>query len=70
MFSLRRNRSMASNALLDHVHPAPSAPRGPERFVPARQDTSAPALVEIGAGRKRSHRMWIVFPSLESPGSS
>ena len=40
------------------------------RFVAAQADSYAAALAEIGAGRKRSHWMWFVFPQLAGLGSS
>ena len=40
------------------------------RFVEAQQGDYAQALAEIGAGRKRSHWMWYVFPQLSGLGSS
>jgi uncharacterized protein (DUF1810 family) len=40
------------------------------RFVEAQQDIYAQALVELRAGRKRSHWMWFVFPQLAGLGSS
>ncbi|UZK69632.1 DUF1810 domain-containing protein [Sphingomonas sp. S1-29] len=41
-----------------------------ERFVLAQQDTYAAALAEIGAGRKRSHWMWFIFPQIAGLGRS
>jgi len=40
------------------------------RFVSAQSDTYAVALAEIGAGRKRSHWMWFIFPQLKGLGRS
>lgn len=42
------------------------------RFVDAQNagDTYAEALVELRAGRKRSHWMWFVFPQVRGLGSS
>ncbi|SHG24958.1 Uncharacterized protein, DUF1810 family [Jatrophihabitans endophyticus] len=42
-----------------------------ERFVDAQDDaTYAQVLVELRAGRKRSHWMWFVFPQLAGLGRS
>jgi uncharacterized protein (DUF1810 family) len=43
-----------------------------QRFVDAQDDDStlARALEELGAGRKRSHWMWFVFPQLAGLGRS
>lgn len=40
------------------------------RFVEAQEGVYPQALAEIGAGRKRSHWMWFVFPQLDGLGSS
>ena len=40
------------------------------RFVAAQAGSYAQALSEIGAGRKRSHWMWYVFPQVEGLGHS
>jgi uncharacterized protein (DUF1810 family) len=41
-----------------------------ERFVAAQDGVYDGALAEIGAGRKRSHWMWFIFPQLAGLGSS
>ena len=41
-----------------------------ERFVRAQAGDQERALVEIRAGRKRSHWMWYIFPQIEGLGSS
>lgn len=38
------------------------------RFVEAQQGIHEQALMEIRAGRKRSHWMWFVFPQLQGLG--
>ncbi|MCT2398024.1 DUF1810 domain-containing protein [Novosphingobium mangrovi (ex Huang et al. 2023)] len=43
---------------------------GLDRFVDAQRDTYAAALDEIGAGTKRSHWMWFVFPQIAGLGRS
>lgn len=40
------------------------------RFVEAQLHDYERALVELRAGRKRSHWMWYIFPQLERPGLS
>jgi uncharacterized protein (DUF1810 family) len=40
------------------------------RFVNAQDDVIATALVELQAGRKRTHWIWFVFPQLRGLGSS
>jgi uncharacterized protein (DUF1810 family) len=40
------------------------------RFVDAQAPIYADALLELRAGRKRSHWMWFVFPQLRGLGSS
>ena len=40
-----------------------------ERFVTAQAPVIATALAELGAGRKRSHWMWFVFPQLRGLGA-
>ena len=39
-------------------------PFGLERFVLAQAPVYAQVVAELGAGRKRSHWMWFVFPQL------
>ena len=41
-----------------------------QRFVEAQSQTYALAVAELGAGRKRSHWMWFVFPQIEGLGHS
>lgn len=41
-----------------------------ERFVMAQAGAFADALVELEAGRKRSHWMWFVFPQMAGLGRS
>ena len=41
-----------------------------ERFVAAQDGVYSTALAELGAGRKRSHWMWFVFPQLRGLGMS
>ena len=41
-----------------------------ERFVSAQAPVFTDALVELRAGRKRSHWMWFVFPQLRGLGIS
>jgi uncharacterized protein (DUF1810 family) len=41
-----------------------------ERFVKAQEDDFSCAILEIKAGRKRSHWMWYIFPQLEGLGIS
>jgi uncharacterized protein (DUF1810 family) len=40
------------------------------RFVEAQDAVYAEVRAELGAGRKRSHWMWFVFPQLRGLGSS
>ena len=40
------------------------------RFVRAQAGDYERALAEIGAGRKRSHWMWYIFPQVDGLGSS
>jgi uncharacterized protein (DUF1810 family) len=41
-----------------------------DRFLQAQAPVIGTALAELGAGRKRSHWMWFVFPQLEGLGRS
>jgi uncharacterized protein (DUF1810 family) len=41
-----------------------------ERFVKAQQPVYRHVLAELGAGQKRSHWMWFIFPQLKGLGSS
>lgn len=41
-----------------------------QRFVDAQDRVYAAVLAELGAGRKRSHWMWFVFPQVEGLGLS
>jgi uncharacterized protein (DUF1810 family) len=43
---------------------------GLQRFVDAQASSYAGALLEIAAGRKRSHWMWYIFPQLRGLGYS
>jgi uncharacterized protein (DUF1810 family) len=45
---------------------------GLQRFVDAQEDAAiyARALEELGAGRKRSHWIWFVFPQIAGLGQS
>lgn len=43
---------------------------GLERFVAAQAGTYRDVKAELGAGRKRSHWMWFVFPQVSGLGSS
>ncbi|MDJ0312525.1 DUF1810 domain-containing protein [Arthrobacter sp. H35-D1] len=43
---------------------------GLERFVAAQSGTYDAVKAELGAGRKRSHWMWFVFPQVSGLGSS
>lgn len=40
------------------------------RFIEAQTDTYDQALTELRTGRKRSHRMWFIFPQLAGLGYS
>jgi uncharacterized protein (DUF1810 family) len=41
-----------------------------QRFVDAQQSDYSRALMEIRAGRKRSHWMWYIFPQIKGLGFS
>jgi uncharacterized protein (DUF1810 family) len=41
-----------------------------ERFVAAQRDVYDTALLELRAGRKRSHWMWFIFPQIAGLGRS
>jgi uncharacterized protein (DUF1810 family) len=41
-----------------------------DRFIQAQQSVYEGALREIGAGRKRSHWMWFIFPQIDGLGRS
>jgi len=41
-----------------------------ERFVEAQRDDYSQVLVELRAGRKRSHWIWFIFPQLKGLGRS
>ncbi len=41
-----------------------------DRFVRAQEWTYEEALIELRAGKKRSHWMWFIFPQLEGLGRS
>lgn len=45
-------------------------PHDLNRFVLAQADDYEPALVEIRAGRKRTHWMWYIFPQIDGLGFS
>src|SRR5262245_29355689 len=52
------------------MKPGGRDPYGLTRFVGAQEGVHEQALVEIRAGRKRSHWMWYVFPQFTGLGSS
>jgi uncharacterized protein (DUF1810 family) len=41
-----------------------------DRFIRAQEWTYEEALIELRAGKKRSHWMWFIFPQLEGLGRS
>ena len=41
-----------------------------QRFVDAQEPVFTRVLAELGAGRKRTHWMWFVFPQIRGLGSS
>lgn len=41
-----------------------------ERFVKAQADVFPQVLAELGAGEKRSHWIWFIFPQMKGLGSS
>lgn len=41
-----------------------------DRFVQAQEPVLAQARLELGAGRKRTHWMWFVFPQISGLGHS
>jgi uncharacterized protein (DUF1810 family) len=41
-----------------------------ERFVRAQEPQFAAVIAELGAGHKRGHWMWFIFPQLQGLGSS
>ena len=45
-------------------------PHNLHRFVDAQAHVFPQALSELGAGRKRSHWMWFIFPQIAGLGSS
>ena len=47
-----------------------SATFDPDRFVRAQDPVLAQVRLELGAGRKRTHWMWFVFPQLAGLGRS
>lgn len=47
-----------------------SDPYNLQRFVDAQAPVIATVMAELGAGRKRSHWMWFVFPQLQGLGRS
>lgn len=47
-----------------------SDPYDLQRFVTAQEPVFAAVLRELGAGRKRSHWMWFVFPQIQGLGFS
>jgi uncharacterized protein (DUF1810 family) len=53
-------------------HSDPADPHGLQRFVEAQDagGTYEAAVAELGAGHKRSHWMWFVFPQLAGLGRS
>lgn len=42
----------------------------PARFLKAQESTYEMALVELRAGKKRTHWMWFIFPQLQGLGRS
>lgn len=46
------------------------APLDLERFVEAQNSVYEQVLAELGAGRKRSHWIWFIFPQIHGLGSS
>jgi uncharacterized protein (DUF1810 family) len=44
--------------------------RALQRFVEAQDTVYQDVLLELRAGRKRSHWMWFIFPQIEGLGSS
>jgi len=44
--------------------------QGLERFVDAQRSTYEQALAELGAGAKRNHWMWWIFPQIAGLGRS
>jgi uncharacterized protein (DUF1810 family) len=50
--------------------PSHDVPHDLARFVEAQSRDYAQALVEVRAGRKRSHWMWYVFPQFDGLGFS
>ncbi len=40
------------------------------RFLTAQQGTFEQAMAELGAGRKRTHWMWFIFPQIHGLGQS
>jgi len=44
--------------------------RALQRFVEAQDTVYQDVLLELQAGRKRSHWMWFIFPQIEGLGSS
>jgi uncharacterized protein (DUF1810 family) len=41
-----------------------------QRFIDAQEDIYASVRAELGAGKKRSHWMWFIFPQLKGLGRS
>ena len=41
-----------------------------DRFLEAQDPVFAAALAELGAGRKRGHWMWFIFPQMRGLGAS
>jgi uncharacterized protein (DUF1810 family) len=41
-----------------------------KRFLEAQRPVYAAVLAELGAGRKRTHWMWFIFPQIDGLGSS
>jgi len=50
--------------------PSSKDPHDLGRFVVAQAGTYQQVIAELGAGRKRSHWMWFVFPQVEGLGFS
>src|SRR5947209_4510371 len=52
------------------MDPVRDDPHDLRRFVEAQASAYAQARAELGAGRKRTHWMWFVFPQLRGLGRS
>lgn len=47
-----------------------SDPFNLQRFIDAQADIYDEVVAELGAGRKRTHWMWFIFPQIKGLGSS